>query len=266
MLLIAVAVGLAPGALAQDHTKILLVGKDPDHPPRTHEYMFECRLLAKCLEQTNGVETVVSKGWPSDPGIARDIDVIVLYTGMGGNVLSDAKVRDQVEALLKRGTGLVMIHWSTGADDGHPGQWLLENLGGWFGFSFSKFPVRDSVVHQLDPAHAISRGWKDYPMHDEYYTGLKFHKNAQPLWTAKVDDQDVTIAWTFDRPGSNDGRSFGTVCGHFHECFGNESFRRSLINAILWAAHREVPAEGAPCRVTDDDLKLPPDPRDGEKK
>ena len=36
------------------------IGKDLDHPRNTHTYMSDCTLLAKCLRQTEGVETVVS--------------------------------------------------------------------------------------------------------------------------------------------------------------------------------------------------------------
>lgn len=241
--------------------KVLLIGKDRDHPPQSHEYMNECRLLAKCLEQNAGIETVVSNGWPTDPSKTADVGVIVLYTAMGGNVLSDGKVREQVEAMLDRGVGLVMIHWSTGADDGAAGQWQLDHLGGWFGFAFSKIPVVDSTVHQVDADHPINRGWRDFPMRDEYYTDLKFHANAKPLWTAAVNGREETVAWTFERPGPNGGRSFGTVCGHFHDCFKIESFRRGLVNAILWAGKQEVPANGAIVDATEQDLTLDPDPR-----
>lgn len=243
-------------------TKVLLIGKEPDHPPRTHEYLFECNLLAKCLSQTKGVTTVVSNGWPKDETLVEDVDVIVLYTAMGGNLLSAPGVREEVEPLLQRGVGLVMIHWSTGADEGAAGSWQLEHLGGWFGFGFSKIPVRDSKLRQLDMGHPICRGWSDFDMHDEYYTHLKFHDAARPLLAATIDGEEHTMAWTFDRPGVKDGRSFGTVCGHFHDCFGKEPFRRILTNGILWAAGREVPIEGAPCRLTAEDLTLPADPRE----
>ena len=144
----------------------------------------------------------------------------------------------QVEELLGRGVGVVAIHWSTGGDDGPSGEWWLERLGGWFSFSFSKFLVRDSRVRKVDSKHPICRGWSDFDFHDEYYTGLKFHRDARPLLVATIDGKEQTIAWTFERPDSHQGRSFGFVCGHFHECFANESFRRSVVNATLWARAR----------------------------
>jgi hypothetical protein len=51
---------------ANNKTKILLIGKDLDHSRNTHTYMSDCMLLTKCLRQTDGVERVVSNGWPKD--------------------------------------------------------------------------------------------------------------------------------------------------------------------------------------------------------
>lgn len=245
--------------------RVLLIGKDRDHPPRSHEYMSECGLLAKCLRQTPGVETLVSDGWPKDSKLLEGVNVVVLYTAMGGNVLSAPACRAEVERLLDRGVGLVAIHWSTGADDGASGEWQLDHLGGWFGFSFSKIPIVDSRVHQVEKSHPICRGWADFDMRDEYYTDLKYHRDAKPLLTAVVEGKRVPIAWTFERLGAARGRSFGTVCGHFHDCFAIESFRRMLANAVLWAGGRDVPATGTPCRASAEDLVLPPDARDSRK-
>ncbi|MFO0906933.1 MAG: ThuA domain-containing protein [Isosphaeraceae bacterium] len=256
----------APAAAAEPKpVKILLIGKDRDHPPATHEYMNECELLAKCLKQTPGVETTVSNGWPTDANQLEGVSTIVLYTAMGGNILSAPERRAQVEALLRKGVGLAAIHWSTGADDGAPGQFWLDNLGGWFGFSFSKIPVVDSKVRQLNRPHPIFQGWTDFDMHDEYYTHLKFNPKARPLAEATVNGEPHTIAWTYDRPDAQGGRSFGTVCGHFHQCFTIPSFRRMLVNGILWTAHRDVPEAGAPVEAKPEDLVLPPDPRAAKK-
>lgn len=241
--------------------RILLIGKERDHPAATHEYMHECGLLAKCLRQTPGIEPVVSDGWPEDPAALEGCRAVVLYTAMGGNVLLGPKARERAEALLDSGAGLVALHWSTGADEGPVGERYLEHLGGWFGFKFSKFLVRPSRLRQADAEHSICRGWKDFDLRDEYYIDLKFLPAARPLAVAQIDGKDYPMAWTFERPGPQRGRSFGLVCGHFHDCFADESFRRLIVNAILWSVRLDVPAAGAPCAVVPKDLELPPDPR-----
>ena len=86
-LLLALVVWLlaSTAILAADRkAKILLIGKDLDHPRNTHTYISDCELLAKCLRQTDGVETVVSNGWPKDPEVTKDVTAIVLHNRLGG--------------------------------------------------------------------------------------------------------------------------------------------------------------------------------------
>lgn len=257
-LCIALLVAFVGHVAAQEKkTKILLLGKDRDHPYATHEYMIECALLATCLKQTPGVETIVSNGWPKDPGQLKDVKAIVLYTRNGGNGLFDPLNKAQAEAMLKNGVGLTAIHWSTGAE-GKPGEQWLDALGGWFSTSFCKLNTTTTKLKQPDPKHPICRGWSEYDLRDEFYLQLKFKDKITPIAQVELDKKIHTVAWTYDRPDSNGGRSFGCVLGHFHSNFGEKPFRQMLVNGILWTAHREVPELGAPIAITAKDLELPP--------
>ncbi len=263
--------GVAPAGAATDDaaprpTKVLLLGKDRDHPPRSHEYLAECELLARCLRQTPGVVAIVSDGWPRDPAVLEGLDAIVLYTANGGDVLFGPEHRDAAEALLKRGVGLVAVHWSTGVTAGPNQPALLAHLGGAFGVTFSKLAVTESTLTQAGPPHPIHRGWSGFPLRDEYYYDLEFRDGITPVLTAELDGKARTVGWTFERPDSQGGRSFGLVCGHFHDGVWTDArFRRAVVNGILWAARREVPEAGAPCDATAADLTLPPDPREVAK-
>src|SRR5690349_5111838 len=116
---------LASAALlgAEKKAKILLIGKDLDHARNTHTYISDCELLAKCLAQTDGVETVVSNGWPRDPAAVQGVTAIVLHTRLGGTVLFRGPQRLQVEELLRQGVGVTAIHWGTGAETPEGGPW-----------------------------------------------------------------------------------------------------------------------------------------------
>lgn len=243
-------------AAAQEKTKILLIGKDRDHAYATHEYMTECALLAACLKQTSGVETVVSNGWPKNAETLKDVKAIVLYTANGGDVMFNPLNKDQAETLLKNGVGLTAIHWSTGAE-GKAGEQWLDTLGGWFSTKFSKLNTTTTKLKQADPKHPICRGWKEYDLRDEFYLELKFKDKATPIVQVELGKKTHTVAWTYERPESNKGRSFGCVLGHFHSNFGEKPFRQMLVNGILWTAHIEVPEMGAPVAVTAKDLELP---------
>jgi hypothetical protein len=73
-LLVALSVAFdAAPAFAQEAeaTKVLFIGKEPDHPYGSHMYMHTCGVLAKCAELSPGVEAVVSNGWPEDAARLR---------------------------------------------------------------------------------------------------------------------------------------------------------------------------------------------------
>jgi type 1 glutamine amidotransferase len=238
-------------------TRILLIGKDRDHAYGTHEYMTDCALLATCLKQTKGIETIVSNGWPKDPADTKHIKAIVLYTANGGDVLFNALNRAHVDAMLKNGVGLTAIHWSTAANDKNGDAWQ-NTLGGWFNTKFSKLNPTTTALKQVAADHPICRGWKDYDLKDEYYLELKFHAKAKPVLQVHLGGKDHTVAWAYERPDSKHGRSFGCVLGHFHANFGEKAFRQALVNGILWTAHVDVPAEGAPVSIAAKDMELPP--------
>lgn len=247
-------------ALAAEKTKtVLLIGKDRDHPYQTHEYMAWCKLLAGCLEQTPGVKTIVVNGWPKDEAVLDRADAVVFYTKQAGDVLFAPEHRKQADELLKRGVGLTAIHWGTGATGDEKGQLWLKALGGWFHNSFSKLKFATLKIRQPAEDHPVCRGWKPYDLHDEYYLKLRFAPGAKPIMTVSTDDTNYVVGWLFER--ADGGRSFGCVLGHFHKQFAIEPFRRSLVNGILWTLGKDIPAGGAPCKITPADMKLPPDTR-----
>lgn len=256
--------GANPGqAGAQDQpakrTKIVLIGHKPDHPPGTHLYLPDSRLLAKCLRQTPGVEAVVSDGWPKDPKVLEGVRAIALYTSPGAEIVFTGPHAEQAERLFKQGVGLTAIHWATGIrnnkDEKLAAQYLA-HLGGLYGVPGSAIDFSASKVVQLDPKHPVCRGCGEYPLNDEWYLNLKFLPAAKPLLKVRVKDKDQVVAWVYERPDSGGGRSFGNTLFHYHQNFAIEPFRRFIVNGILWTAHCELPEGGAPCKVSDEDMKV----------
>lgn len=248
-------------------TKIILIGRPPDHPPGTHLYMKECGLLAKCLEQTPGVTAIVSEGWPQDAAVLDGASAVFFYSPPGAELLFPPKKPDQAEqaaALLKRGVGLSALHWATGIGDAGNqalGDSYLSALGGLFGFAWSGLTFSTTKVQPVLPDHPVSRGWNVFDVKDEWYLNLKFRPEAKPVAKIRVkakegeEEKDQVVAWVYERKDSG-GRSYGNTMGHYHENFGLEPFRKAVVNGILWTAHREIPDVGAPCAVTADDMKL----------
>src|SRR5579864_881302 len=68
-------------------TRIVLIGHAPDHPFGSHMYLHECGLLAKCLNETAGVDAVVSDRWPRDPAVLDNVKGIVFYSSPAANLM-----------------------------------------------------------------------------------------------------------------------------------------------------------------------------------
>jgi len=65
--------------------------------------------------------------------------------------------------------------------------------------------------------------------------------------------------WVSERPDG--GRGFGFTGGHRHVNWGNENFRKVVLNALLWIAKAEVPAQGVASEISDDEVKQNLDPK-----
>ena len=114
-----------------------------------------------------------------------------------------------------------------------------------------------STLTQLIPDHPVCRGWKEWEIDDEYYLDPTIVDAKPLLRVTERGGKDVIVGWVFDRPGG--GRSFATTLGHPYKNFKNESFRRMVVNGILWSAGIDVPMEGARVDVPADALALPPE-------
>jgi len=247
-------------SLAAPPTKVLFVGKQPDHPFGSHMYMHTCGMLAKCLERNGNIQSVVSSGWPDDEETLNGVNTIVVYTSPAAEFLLDASHRTQVTKLLDSGVGLVTLHWASSIKQENlqrlGPKWISYLGGTWV--SNVGLHTGNSPLRQLVSNHPVCQGWKDYEIHDEYYLNPTIGDDATPLLEVVVDEKPVIVGWAFER--ENNGRSYATTLGHFYRNFQQKSFRRMVVNAILWTAHAQVPPEGASVDIDEKDLSLPPKP------
>ena len=260
MAIVGVFVILSSTAQATVKTKILFIGKDPDHPYGTHMYMHVSRVLGKCAEKAPGVEAVISNSWPTEVDVLEDVKTIVVYTNPGAGFLLDSPYRSDFEQLMESGVGLVTIHWATAIH-----QKNLERLGkdwmaylGGFWVSNVGLSKGKSVLTQLMPDHPVCRGWEEYVIDDEYYLNATIG-SAKPflrITDPRNDGKEELVGWLYERPGG--GRTFSTTLGHPYRNFQREPFRRMIVNAILWSAGEEIPEAGADVSLSEQDLAMPP--------
>ena len=276
--LISLATALAASA---GEAKIVFLAGPPSHGPGDHEHRAGCLLLKSCLDKVPGViSEVYSNGWPQTPeaALAGAATIVVYSDGGGGHpLLRDERLRT-VEAMMKKGVGLVCIHYAVEPTKEAGEKEFLDWIGGCYETDWSVNPTWRPAFKPL-PTHAVTRGVKPANITDEWYFHMRFRegqKGVLPILAAvppasTMDRPDgphegnpavreavkhgepQIVAWACERPDG--GRGFGFTGGHYHRNWGNDDFRKLVLNAILWTAKVEVPAGGVECKITEDDLR-----------
>jgi len=230
-------------------------------------------ILAKALNESGlPVEAVVLKdvGYPKDESILKDADTIVIFcTGHGGHVLN--RKLKEFDGLMKKGTGVVMIHWATEAIKGDPGNKFLEWMGGFCDLNWSVNP--HWTPNFKAQKHEIWNGVKPFSANDEWYYHMRFVKDLKgvtPILTdlppaktlrrkdgarsgnptvrkAVANGESQHVAWAYER--ADGGRGFGFTGGHVHMNWQNDDNRKLMLNAILWTAKVKIPKDGVPSKT-----------------
>jgi type 1 glutamine amidotransferase len=289
-LLAAIAACLAVFNLSAADAKIVLIAGPPSHGPGEHEHRAGCLLLKAGLDQTPGVTSIVhSNGWPDKPDAFDGAAAIVVYSdGGGGHPLLQGDRLKTIGALMERGVGLACVHYAVEPTREKGQAEFLDWIGGAFEIHWSVNPHWDAEFEQL-PDHPIARGVKPFTIRDEWYFNMRFRdgmKGVTPILCAVAPGRTMErgdgphsgnpavreavrrgdpqiVAWAAERPDG--GRGFGFTGAHFHRNWGEDNFRKLMLNAILWTAKVEVPAGGVQSRVTPEQMQRNLDSKGGRK-
>ena len=267
--------GLLLGATSEaaDKAKAVFISGKPSHGRLAHEHRAGNMILAKGLNESGlPIEAVLLPhyGYPKDESILNGADTIVIFcTGHGGHVLNP-KLK-QFDALMKKGTGVVMIHWATEAIKGDPGNKFLEWMGGFCDLNWSVNP--HWTPNFKAQKHPIWNGVKPFSVNDEWYYHMRFVKDLKgvtPILTdvplaktlkrpdgarsgnpavrkAVANGESQHVAWAYERPDG--ARGFGFTGGHVHMNWQHDDNRKLMLNAILWTANVEIPKGGVPSKT-----------------
>ena len=274
------AVFALPGAEAQTAKprKIVLLAGKKSHGPEgngIHDYPWSVRLLKVMLDNSSvrGLVRVEfhQEGWPKNPETLDDADAImVISDGRDGDKYEEAPhfaAPERAAAIARqiaRGCGFLTFHFSTFAPDAYARQ-ILEWSGGYFDWEtdgkrewYSAIRTVEADVELASRGHPILRGVKPFRLREEFYYNLRFDPADRalvpllrvPALGGREPDGNV-VAWARERPGG--GRGFGTSCGHFYDGWKVPEFRKFMLNALVWCARAEVPAEGVEARYYEHD-------------
>ena len=269
---------------AADRKIVLIAGKQ-SHGPGDHEFRAGSLLLQKCLNAVPGITSLVySNGWPGDVSAFDGAAAVLIYAdGGGGHPAIQAERLKFIDGLAKKGVGIGCAHYGVEVPKGDPGNAMLDWIGGHYEHLYSCNPMWSPEFKSF-PKHPVARGVKPFSVRDEWYFNMRFRpemKGVTPILVAKCPDEvrqgpyvhpkgpyphiveasgrDEVMLWVAERPEG--GRGFGFTGGHRHANWGDENFRKVMLNALLWIAKAEVPANGVESQVTEEDLAQNLDPK-----
>ena len=261
--------------------KIVFIAGNPSHGPGEHEHRAGCLLLKSCLDHVAGVTSqVYSNGWPQDPATAFDgaATVVVYSDGGGGHPVLQGNHLETIGALVKKGVGFVCLHYAVEPTLQKGEKEFLDWMGGCFEVNRSVNPTW-TADYQKFPSHPIARGVNPFKTMDEWYFYMRFRdgmESVTPILTAVAPASTMNrpdgehegnpavrasvkagepqhMAWACER--ADGGRGFGFTGGHYHKNWANDDVRKLVLNAILWTAKVEVPADGVASHVTPEQMK-----------
>jgi type 1 glutamine amidotransferase len=173
------------------------------------------------------------------PGLQKKYDVIVMYDMVGG---VSAEQQKAFVALLNEGIGLVSLHHNLGAHR----KWdeFRRIIGGKFIFEPREIDGEkltksgwshgeDLKVTVADPQHPITKGLKDFEIHDETYNDYYTAADVKVLLKTDHPKNDPELAWVKDYGKS---RVFYFMLGHDAKAWKNPNYPEILARGIRWTA------------------------------
>jgi type 1 glutamine amidotransferase len=173
---------------------------------------------------------------------AKEYDVLVLYD-MWQDISDEAK--EGFVARLKDGKGLVVLHHAIASYQKWPE--YAKIIGARY---YLEKTVADGVekprsvyehgvhftLHMADPSHPVTRGVKDFEIHDETYNLFDVSNDCHPLITTEELKSNKVIAWTKTYEGA---RVVYLQSGHDHFAYENPHYQQILRQAMRWAANKD---------------------------
>lgn len=262
---------------------VFLVGDDIRHPSGTHEFFAGAKLLKKSFEASpvaSQLDYAIVNNWPEDTSVFNDADVIVhYYQGNKSHFMNDHHLL--IDKLASRGVGQIFMHYAV-----DPEKVAEEYIKKWTGAVYKT--GYSSNPHWFLKAklekHPINKGVSQLEIQDEWYIKMDYECDCSIDHNGQLENEkvhavmsgvpsvskdinrlnkrlekgerkpaDLTVFWAKER--ADGGRGAGFTGGHFHKNWANDTFRKQIMNAIVWCAGMEVPKDGVSSpRITETEI------------
>ena len=213
--------------------------------------------------------------------------------GGGGHPALQGDHLKTLEGLIAKGVGFGCMHYGVEVPADKGGKEFKKWIGGYYESQFSCNPIWEPEFKDF-PAHPITSRREAVPDKDEWYFNMRFMGDIAGNEAAKVEGLTFTpilvatpsdtvrdgpyvhpkgpyphiqqnkgraeaMLWSVERPDG--GRGFGFTGGHFHVNWGNDDFRKTILNTLVWVSKAEVPESGVASKVAELDLYQNLDPK-----
>ena len=266
-------------ARSQSRNQIVFVAGPKDHGvPGRHEYGKGLAFLQGCIDRSpdlTGITTKLYTGQVPDVSELQNAAVIVLYSSgdriprethaifpqdaVTDHTTYDAATLDRLQKfdqLMKKGVGLAVIHYATWVNNPAGRKYFLDWAGGYYEDGYSKVLRSTWSVEPAKVDHPILRGMSPWTYDEEFFTKERLPDDPRRtilLTGTAADGLNSPLAWAVQRDGG--GRGFVMTGVDIHKNMLVEQHRRILLNGIVWAANRKVPAGGMTCDATEEMVK-----------
>ena len=247
-------------AAAEAPLRVFIRSGPKTHGPGAHDYP---RFLKEWVPLLNerGARATGANAFPTEAQLA-ETDVLILHSQEAGTI--DAPDRRNLDAFLKRGGGLVVIHAGVVSNDP---DWFKSIVGGSWRNGTTRWLEGPMNLYFIDRFGPITRDVSNWAMDDELYYDLDLSPDVHVLATAytpkpgtssnprvqqrvseltaggkRVSIYDIQPQmWTYERRvegGLRPYRAFVSIPGHYYENFNRPNYRAILLRGIAWAGQR----------------------------
>jgi len=226
--------------IAAEPLRVFIRSGPKTHGPGCHDYPAFLKDWTKLLNE-RGAKATGGNDFPTAEQLA-ETDVVILHASEAGNI--EGKNRENFEAYLKRGGGVVAIHGGAVSRD-H--DWYKRVIGGSWNFNQTKFLEGHMSLYFTDRENPITQGTSNFDLVDEIYYDMEILPEAKVLaaaYTPKAKDGGVgkdnrvnvydiqPQMWTYEIANR---RAFVCIPGHVYKNFSHNSIETLLLRGIAWA-------------------------------